>query len=83
MRITLKMFASLGDYLPAGHHNNQINLDVPEGTSIMTILETNAIPLKLVHLVLVNGTYIEPEDRITRPLKEGDVLALWPPVAGG
>lgn len=83
MRITLKMFASLGDYLPAGHLNNQVNLDVPEGTTILNILESNAIPLKLVHLVLVNGVYIEPADRATKPLQENDVLALWPPVAGG
>jgi molybdopterin converting factor small subunit len=41
------------------------------------------MPPKLVHLVLVNGTYIEPEKRLTHSLKEGDVLAIWPPVAGG
>jgi molybdopterin converting factor small subunit len=39
--------------------------------------------MKLVHLVLVNGHYINPEDRATRTLAEGDVLAIWPPIAGG
>jgi sulfur carrier protein ThiS len=41
------------------------------------------LPLHLVHLVLVNGKYIKPEDRNTHLLFENDVLAIWPPVAGG
>ena len=41
------------------------------------------MPPKLVHLVLVNGVFIAPEDRATRTLVEGDVLAIWPPIAGG
>jgi molybdopterin converting factor small subunit len=36
-----------------------------------------------VHLVLVNGKYIEPSQRASYALKEGDVLAIWPPIAGG
>ena len=44
---------------------------------------TACLPPKLVHLVLVNGRYIEPEQRLTQTLKEGDVLAIWPPIAGG
>jgi sulfur carrier protein ThiS len=41
------------------------------------------MPPKLVHLVLVNGVYVPPEERATRTLAPGDVLAIWPPVAGG
>jgi sulfur carrier protein ThiS len=41
------------------------------------------MPMKLVHLVLVNGVYVPPEQRATRALCEGDVLAIWPPIAGG
>jgi len=36
-----------------------------------------------VHLVLVNGHYVAPEVRATRQLVENDVLAIWPPIAGG
>jgi sulfur carrier protein ThiS len=39
--------------------------------------------MKLVHLVLVNGSFVPPEQRATRELVEGDVLAIWPPIAGG
>jgi sulfur carrier protein ThiS len=41
------------------------------------------LPPKLVHLVLVNGVYIPPNQRAERPLQAGDVLAIWPPIAGG
>ena len=43
----------------------------------------NTVPEKLVHLVLVNGTYIAADQRSRRTLQEGDVLAIWPPIAGG
>lgn len=49
----------------------------------MDIVNKFQLPVKLVHLVLVNGKYIKAEERDTYPLKEDDVLAIWPPVAGG
>jgi hypothetical protein len=41
------------------------------------------LPPKLTHLVLVDGSFIAPEDRNVRPMKDGEVLAVWPPIAGG
>jgi molybdopterin converting factor small subunit len=84
MNITFKLFATLTDYLPAeARRSNQVTLDVSQDTSISQIIEPFGMPSKLVHLVLVNGKYIKPEDRDTTTLVEGDVLAIWPPVAGG
>ena len=84
MNITFKLFATLTDYLPAeARRSNQVTLDVAQYTSISQIIEPFGMPPKLVHLVLVNGKYIKPEDRGTTTLVEGDVLAIWPPVAGG
>jgi sulfur-carrier protein len=84
MKITLKLFASLTDYLPAdARRSNIVELEVDSGASILQIIEPFGLPMKLVHLVLVNGHYINPEDRVTRTLVECDVLAIWPPIAGG
>ena len=84
MQITFKLFASLGDYLPASvRPGNEMPLTVAEGASIAQVIEPFALPPKLVHLVLVNGKYIEPAQRATHALQEGDVLAIWPPIAGG
>jgi sulfur carrier protein ThiS len=84
MKITLKLFASLTDYLPPeAKYTNVIELNLKPDTNIGDLLEQFRLPKKLVHLVLVNGTYIAPEARATRVLLEGDVLAIWPPIAGG
>ncbi|MEO7954578.1 MAG: MoaD/ThiS family protein [Polaromonas sp.] len=84
MKITFKLFATLTDYLPgAARHTNRMALDVEPEATISQIIEPFGLPPRLVHLVLVNGHYIQPEHRLTRTLAEGDVLAIWPPIAGG
>ena len=84
MRITLKLFATLTDYLPAGaRRDNQTPLEANDGATLNALIATLNLPAKLVHLVLVNGVYIAPAERATHTLREGDVLAIWPPIAGG
>jgi len=84
MKITFKLFATLTDHLPAeARRSNQVELDVAPDAPISQIIEPFGLPPKLVHLVLVNGKYIEPEKRMSMTLAEGDVLAIWPPIAGG
>ena len=84
MKSTLKLFASLTDYLPpAAKYTNIVELDIAPEVTISQLVAQHRLPEKQVHLVLVNGTYIAPELRASRTLQEGDVLAIWPPIAGG
>jgi len=84
MRVTLKLYATLTDYLPAAaRHDNLVHLDVAEAASIDSVIAPFGLPPKLVHLVLVNGVYVPPTERAGRALKNGDVRAIWPPIAGG
>ena len=83
MQITLKLFATLGDYLPPGARYNQTDLALTDGTTVQQVIERLALPPKLVHLVLVDGHYIPAEQRATRVLADGQALAIWPPIAGG
>lgn len=84
MKITFKLFATLTDYLPAeAQQTNRLELDIDPTTTIEDLAERFHLPGNLVHLVLVNGLYIEHEERARRTLQEGDTLAIWPPIAGG
>lgn len=84
MRITFKLYASLTEYLPAeARYGNLVTLDVSPEATVADIIAPYNLPQKLVHLVLINGVYVPPEERLSRTLVEGDVLAIWPPIAGG
>ncbi len=84
VRVTFKLFAMLQDYLPAeAKQDNALALDLAEGTTILQVIERFALPLKSCHLVLVDGLFIPPAERAARVLKEGETLAIWPPIAGG
>jgi sulfur carrier protein ThiS len=50
---------------------------------VAEVLSNFRIPSERAHLVLINGVYIPPEERQGKCLLEKDVLAVWPPVAGG
>lgn len=82
MHIQFKLFATLMNYLPPGAVKNVIALDVEEGMTPYQLIDKYAVPRKEVHLVLVNGVYVDESGR-DLPLKENDTLAIWPPVAGG
>ncbi len=84
MKVVFKLYASLQDYLPAeAKKTNSVTLALEEGTTIQNIIERFALPQKLCHLVLIDGNFVAPDERALRALKDGDTLAIWPPVAGG
>ncbi|MBA3904484.1 MAG: molybdopterin synthase sulfur carrier subunit [Rhodocyclaceae bacterium] len=84
MRVTFKLYAMLSDYLPdATRKTNSLTLDIPPGRTVGQVIDEFNLPPKLVHLVLVNGNFVPPAERAGRALVEGDVLAIWPPIAGG
>ena len=83
MQVTLKLFASLSPYLPKNAKRDEVQLDVPEGITVAQMIEMQNLPNQLVHLVLLNGHFVAPDQRATTVIQENDALALCPPVAGG
>ncbi len=83
MRIRFKLYAGLGDYLPADAVDNTVELEVDEGITPNALIDRFQVPRRLAHLVLRNGLFMPPGERDSTPLAEGDTLAIWPPVAGG
>jgi sulfur-carrier protein len=74
MNVTVRLFASLRQFGP----DEQVS-DFPEGTTIHDVIHTLSIPGTIRILRIVNGEH-RPADHV---LKDGDELALFPPIAGG
>jgi molybdopterin converting factor small subunit len=80
MKIELRLFASLRKRLPPGSPRGKCNLELPDGTTIGQVLEHVDIPHASAQMVLVNGDHDRNFERV---LHNGDVLSVFPPVAGG
>ena len=83
MQITLKLYATLGQYLPEHAPGHAMDIDVDSSATPFNIIDQFRVPRESAHLVLLNGVYVSPADREQPVLKDGDTLAIWPPVAGG
>lgn len=81
--VTLKLYASLGAYLPPGAARNTAQVETRSGTTIDALLDSQQVPPESRHLVLLNGVFTPRESRATATLSNGDSVAVWPPVAGG
>ncbi len=83
MQITLKLYATLSEHLPEGSIKHRTVLDISDEETAYSVIERYHVPRERAHLVLLNGVYLNPEQREQATFKEGDTLAVWPPVAGG
>jgi sulfur carrier protein ThiS len=84
MKITLKLFASLAVYLPADMRSrHRIDLEMDADATVLDVIQRQGIPPSQCAIVLVDGVWVALGERATRVLSQGEVLAIWPPVAGG
>jgi sulfur carrier protein len=79
MEIEVKLFATLRDYLPKGSGRFSSRMEIDDHTKVQDILAKLKIPEEIPKIILINGVHGK-KDQV---LKEGDVLSLFPPVAGG
>ena len=83
MKIAIEFYASLMKYLPPGNSRFRREIRVEDGMTLNRLIDQYHIKAEEAHIVLVNGTFVNVEDRAERQLKENDVVSVWPPVAGG
>jgi molybdopterin converting factor small subunit len=79
VRVEVRLFATLERFLPPGSRGGVALLDVPDGSTAADVARRLGIPAGFERVLLVNGRDAGPD----RTLAAGDVLDLYPPLAGG
>lgn len=83
VNVEFKLYADLMRYLPANARQQSVRVEMAEGTTLYDLMDRFQVPRDQAHLVICNGLFIPPSQRETYQLQDHDVVALWPPVAGG
>ena len=83
MIVKVKLFAVLRARLPPDSNGEDVDLEVPEGTTAQHVIDRLQIPAALAHLVMLDGFHLLPDEVRNRTLRPGEVLSIFPPIAGG
>lgn len=83
MKMYIELYASLMDLLPPGKERFRREITVDDTTTVQQVIDRFSISDELAHIVLVNGNFVCGDDRNDKLLSTGDIVSIWPPVAGG
>jgi molybdopterin synthase sulfur carrier subunit len=80
MKIKIRYFASIKEILGKNEEEIEVKEGITAGALKEKLLTMNSkITEKEQLLIAINGSFVDPKKKI----KEGDVVALFPPVSGG
>ncbi|MDD9858241.1 MAG: MoaD/ThiS family protein [Gammaproteobacteria bacterium] len=82
MKITLKLFSGLMEYLPPQADGNALEIDAPAAVTPHQLIDRYRLPRDAVRVVMRNGEFVPPDER-DAPLQDGDVVSVWPSIQGG
>ena len=74
MKVTVKLFATLRNFGPV-----EQEVELAQDSTLEALIKMLKLPEKIPLLKIVNGEH----RRVDYRLKEGDEIALFPPIAGG
>lgn len=79
MKVEIMLFAHFMKYLPPKSDQDSFSLEVDTSARVGDALRKLAIPPDHPKIIQVNGVRATEDD----PLKEGDILRIFPPLPGG
>jgi molybdopterin converting factor small subunit len=79
MRVTVKLFATLVRFRDGTRAGKPFEVELKEGAVVQDLIDDMKIPVEETHVVFINNIIVERHS----PLKDGDVVGLFPPVGGG
>ncbi|SDE42464.1 MoaD/ThiS family protein [Sporomusa acidovorans] len=77
MVVEVRLYATLRRYTTIP--NGVIIVDVPDGSTVLDLVETMKIDPAEIHLIMINGVGCD----LDRTVNSGDRIGLFPPVGGG
>ena len=79
MDIEVRLFATFRDYLPAGSAGFAYKKALNGQTTVQDVIDELKLPANIPKIIIVNGRHSN-QDYV---LADGDILSIFPPVAGG
>ena len=79
MKVKVRLQAILRRYRPAGFKGDVVEVDLSDGATARDAAIALSVPTDMIHAVFVN----DKQSLLDTALSEGDVVRLFPPVAGG
>jgi molybdopterin converting factor small subunit len=79
MHVRVRIFATLLRHVPDLRPGTFLDMDLPQGATILDLIQRLHLPVEEVKVAFVNGRS-RPFDW---PLQEGDEVGLFPAIAGG
>ncbi len=79
MKIEIRLYATFRDFLPPGSNTFSMTKSLDGEKTIADVVKDLGLPDDVPKIVIVNGAHAE----FDYLLKDGDVLSVFPPLAGG
>lgn len=79
MRIKIRLYGTLGNHIARHDPLKGMEIDVPDDSTAGDLIDQLDIPKKKVGIISVNGKLAKK----TQPLRDGSVVCIYRPLAGG
>ena len=79
MKVHVKLYALLRKHHPGPNRSVPLEVDLPEGAVVADLVPALKLPGDIVRSVFVNNEAAQ----LQTPLKDDDLVGLFPPVVGG
>ena len=83
MMIYLNAGGALARNLPADASGNRAQIELPDGSNVLTLIASLGIDPERRMLLILNGEMLTRPEWADRALLDGDSLSLMPPIKAG
>jgi molybdopterin converting factor small subunit len=84
MNVEVRLFINFRAYLPPHANNGKAIIAIRDGATLLDLYRQLGLPLEEPKIVVLNGISQGTTEEVnTHVLKDGDIVAVFPPIGGG